>query len=388
MSNQPLLFWLGSFTPLSLAELTSLLPAVQWQNVTDQILSTADSLEFGIDQLMNRLGGTIKILRQIQLLDTTTTSDLENQVVDYLSQKSDSRVEFAICSLNRNHLPAVDNKVIKDKLIDRAVKSRFVEVGESGLSSAVWSHHKVTEIICIHLPSSNQTLLAETIACQNVDDWTLRDRGKPYASGQRGLLPPKLARMMVNLAVGNQPNPNSVLVDPFCGSGTVLMEGLTIGVGHVIGGDSDPQAVLDCKRNLDWFAQAVPHTNPIGTFEVKPADATHLELARSVNYLVTEPFMGKARFLPRQVPAIVKGLQKLYLGAFKNWTRFLLPGAKIVFIFPRFMTDGGQSLDAATGLLDKLAELGYTATSGKLDYSRPQADLVRQIYQFVYQPKK
>ena len=388
MSHQPLLFWLGSFAQLSQAELNSVLPDVEWQKITPQILATTNDLPLTSDQLINRLGGIVKILRQIELIDVTTTPELETKIVDYLSRSGDHKINFAITGLDRDHLEPISPKTIKDKLTDQGIKSRFVDSGENGLSSAVWSHHKVTEIVCIHLPSTNQTLLAETIACQNVDDWTLRDRGKPYVSSSKGLLPPKLARIMVNLAVGPKPSQNSTLVDPFSGSGTVLMEALTVGVSRVIGSDADQEAVQDTQRNLAWFAQAVPHSNKIGEFDTMLADATHLTLTQPVEYLVTEPFMGKARFQPPQIPGIVKGLQKLYLGAFKNWTQFLAPGTKVVFVFPSFVTDSGQNIDTASELLDKLAMLGYTLTSGKLDYSRPQAGVIRQIYQFVYQKTK
>ena len=56
------------------------------------------------------------------------------------------------------------------------------------------------------------------------------------------MIPPKLARTMINLAVGEN-DPKSITVfDPFCGTGTILMEGLMVGV-TVMGSDLDHEAV-------------------------------------------------------------------------------------------------------------------------------------------------
>ena len=54
-------------------------------------------------------------------------------------------------------------------------------------------------------------------------EWYKRDRLKPFADGKKGMLPPKVARIMVNLALGKSYKSSQVLLDPFCGSGTTCV---------------------------------------------------------------------------------------------------------------------------------------------------------------------
>jgi tRNA (guanine10-N2)-dimethyltransferase len=59
---------------------------------------------------------------------------------------------------------------------------------------------------------------------------------------------PKLARCMVNLA---RVKPGSLVLDPFCGSGSILMEAGAIGC-RVYGSDVKDQMVKGCLSNLDY----------------------------------------------------------------------------------------------------------------------------------------
>jgi len=46
----------------------------------------------------------------------------------------------------------------------------------------------------------------------------------------------------------------------------------------------------------------------------------------------TQPFLGKQTPNLKKIDNLYLGLEKLYLGAFKNWRQFLKPDAKIVII--------------------------------------------------------
>ncbi len=386
MSASRLLFLLGSFADLSRAEVAKVLPNVELTTVTSQIVAADFVTTPDPVQLMQRLGGTIKIMTEIAQAATSDTQVLTQKIGEILTQTDQHKITFAISESGRDHLEPVDPGQVKNLLQTAGFSARYVESGNLGLSSAVLSHHKVTEINLIYQPDTKNTILATTVAFQDIDDWTRRDRGKPYALHEKGLLPPKIARIMVNLAIGADDVTDKVLLDPFCGSGTILMEALHLGVNQVVGSDLDQEAVAGAKQNLAWYQLTYPKSKP-GQWEVLGADAAHINPQTQIDYLVSEPFMGKINFNPAKAAGTFKGLQKLYLGAFKNWTNILQPGAKVIFILPELMLDQHRSLSTADGLLDKLEAIGYTATSGKLAYSRPQAQVIRQIYQFVYQPK-
>ena len=95
--------------------------------------------------------------------------------------------------------------------------------------------------------------------------WFKRDRTKPYSDRHKGLLPPKIARILVNLAVGQVDPEGKTLLDPFCGSGTILLEAGVMKM-RLFGNDLDPVQTAGAKRNLDFFGL----TSKLMTGQKKP----------------------------------------------------------------------------------------------------------------------
>lgn len=74
-----------------------------------------------------------------------------------------------------------------------------------------------------------------------------RPRKKPFF--HPSAMPSKLARCMVNLAYAKA---ESLLLDPFCGTGTSLIEATYIGC-HALGVDAQKRMVLGAQKNLRFF---------------------------------------------------------------------------------------------------------------------------------------
>jgi tRNA (guanine10-N2)-dimethyltransferase len=89
-------------------------------------------------------------------------------------------------------------------------------------------------------------ILALTIGVQDIDWYNRRDYGRPARSAKVGMLPPKLAQVMVNTTKA------STVYDPFCGTGVVLQEALLMG-RLAVGSDLSPEMVEASRRNLDWL---------------------------------------------------------------------------------------------------------------------------------------
>ncbi|MEX0895977.1 MAG: hypothetical protein WDZ94_03490 [Patescibacteria group bacterium] len=370
---------LGNTPSLSRAELTRLLPNT---TITD-IDPTIAAIELDSDELAQNLllrsGGVVKIARAITTLKTTDEDTINTTITEHLLQQDEGKITFAIAELGRDHLPALSAATIKQSLKTAGKKVRYQETTRHGLSAAVLSHKTVTEIIAIH--AQTETLLCQTIAVQNIDHWTLKDRSKPYADRKKGMLPPKVARMLVNIAIGSD-QAQGVLLDPFCGSGTILMEAMELGCS-VVASDTDTDAVLGTQRNLKWFAQEAGINTE---WSVQQADATKIDPQQPIHYLVTEPYLGKPKPQKDQVKNIFTGLHKMYLGAFKHWSKILQPGAQIVIIFPRARASQlGLKEDVTLHkLIDKLDSLGYTTLSEPVIYQRPQASIAREVYHLEF----
>ena len=94
-------------------------------------------------------------------------------------------------------------------------------------------------------------------------------------------MPAKLARCMVNLA---QPKKDDLLLDPFSGTGSILVEAWLIGC-YVVGFDVQPHMMKGSLQNLSYYG-----VKPEG---IAIADARNLPVAR-VDCVVTDPPYGRS----------------------------------------------------------------------------------------------
>jgi len=199
--------------------------------------------------------------------------------------------------------------------------------------------------------------------------WAKRDREKPYYDRRLGLLPPKIARILVNLAIKNTDPKGKVLLDPFCGSGTILMEAGLLGLS-LIGNDLDMGQLTGAKRNLNWLGLSA---------ELFNADAVKVsfQIKKPVDFIATEPYMGKLTVRPDRLPDLARGLKKLYLGCLKDWAKILVPGGRVVMVFPVFEFLG--KIYQTGSVIDDSHLLDYNIEARGIMYYRPQAKVRREI---------
>jgi tRNA (guanine10-N2)-dimethyltransferase len=106
---------------------------------------------------------------------------------------------------------------------------------------------------------------------------------------------PRLARAMVNLSGARL---GSRFLDPFCGSGGILIEARLIGC-DTIGIDIDLQMVKGSKTNL--------HAITSGSYDVVEGDARHLSMAE-VDAVATDPPYGRSSSTKgKETSALVEG---------------------------------------------------------------------------------
>jgi tRNA (guanine10-N2)-dimethyltransferase len=107
-------------------------------------------------------------------------------------------------------------------------------------------------------------------------------------------MPAKLARCMVNLA---QPRSGEAVLDPFCGTGSILLEAGLIGC-EILGVDVKRQMVKGTLKNLTYYG-----VDPLG---VLVGDARRLPLIGSkVDCVVTDPPYGVSATTLRLDPHVV-----------------------------------------------------------------------------------
>lgn len=242
-------------------------------------------------------------------------------------------------------------------------KGRFVIAkDEFGLTPVVNQKHRIDEFFL----DINNHQVWKTVWVHNFEHWIKKDRRMPHIDPKAGMLPPKIARSMVNLVPLTPAG--KTLVDPFCGSGRVLVEAAEVGY-QIGGGDIIADQAQDTIDNLSSM-------NFSGQIEV--LDATHLSTKFSaIDAIVTEPFLGKSKFRPDEIRYLVPGLEKLYLGCLKDWLKVLKTGGFVVMVFPWF-TDG-HKVYKTSEIIDGKLKLSYNPVKRAIFYSRPDAEVKREV---------
>ena len=212
------------------------------------------------------------------------------------------------------------------------------------------------------LVSFERIYLAKTLTVQDFEDYGRRDYQRPIRDSKIGMLPPKVAQIMINLAqVGENytKSPNHAILDPFVGSGTIVQEAMIMGF-RALGSDISEKAVENAEKNLSWIKNR--YKLPPNKFEVFTSDVSDLKknLPKvTCEAIVTEGTLGPTYAVAPDIKEIHKnfaGLVKIYTTAFKIFKTILGEGKRVVIAFPAYRT--GNSY-VTFPIVDKVLDLGY-----------------------------
>lgn len=383
MNAYAYLFVPGRTPLLSLHELHAMLPGADITDAGSCILVSSPK-ELNPASLISELGGIVKIA----VVRGRITHITAEELLPFLSaSESGGRVTFGISMYTDAAVPVTELlHEIKDRLTDSGVSGRYVAGhGKEPLSSVVVSKEHVTELIIAG--KEGEFTVGTTESVQDFEQWSSRDRGRRFADAKAGMLPVKVARMVVNIALGADSAGKSLL-DPFCGMGTIVAEAYLRGA-HSWGSDVSPEAVEKARENI---RDLIETTNAKDTDEPQffVEDATHVSghfESERLDAIVTEPYMGPTSLgdtrksvtvSPDKIRNTLKGLGKLYIGALRDWKIILKPGATVVITIPTY-TIGGREY-AVKNVIDRCENFGYTKLAGPIEYSRPQATVKRNFY--------
>lgn len=342
----------------------------------------------------NRLGGMVKFCKILLELETTKweeiTGFLSKSVPQQAKNLDEGRLTMGLSVYGlKTNIRSINNTGIKLK---KAVKTtgrsiRIVPNKESALNSAQVLHNKLTHRLgweLVFVRDGNKTIVAQSIAVQDIEKYAARDQNRPFRDAQIGMLPPKLAQIIINLTGAKA---GETICDPFCGSGVLLQEALLIGAG-VIGSDINPRMVEYSKKNLDWLSQADEKICPGGikpstNYKVELADATKRKFAG--DYIACEIYLGQPLSTlpdPEKLAKIASECDKLLKNFLENVAKQQEAGFKLSIAVPAWKTKKGF-LHLET--LDKLSDLGYNrlkfvhASNEELIYHRSGQIVAREL---------
>ena len=249
------IFQLGNHPDLSLREITSVFPYLEKKHALGQefflFSSSKEIPEENAQKLFNALGGSIRLAK---ILEREPTPE---SIAEYLHEKvPEGKIHFALSFFpekkeTKKWLFRIKELLKKQERSIRFLNRNFQNI-DSGAAykEGVSRKEKRIEILI------GENFIAQTLGVQHVEAFARRDFKKPVRDMQVGMLPPKLALMMVNFA-RKEGNPPSRIWDPFCGTGTILVEGKYLG-SEVFGSDISPDMISASKQNLQHFFYDFP----------------------------------------------------------------------------------------------------------------------------------
>jgi tRNA G10 N-methylase Trm11 len=389
-------FILGRNPKLSLAELFAVF---ERDNVQHTLI--ANNKEFAIfdikqkinaKELINKLGGTIKIGEIL----TDTTADLLAQTIQQLLPVTDKKIIFGINDYTGKTKPINLSKQIK-KETDQSIRFVFPQAGAKYLSSVATEKNKLLTATGAEFnlflsnkgffaraqndsqPQSATILVGKTSAVQPFETFSKFDYGRPGRDAESGMLPPKVATMMLNLS---QANIDDELLDPFCGSGTILQQAFLLGFKNITGTDLSAKAIEDSQQNIAWLEQQTSQKSRINVQQLDARQLTQEIAPKSINAIVTEPFLGKPIWGNEQIAEIkkqVRELEAFYIGVLKQLNAVLKNNGTIIIIIPSFIIKN-QIFNIDISKL--IAKTDLTLTD-KWQYSRPGQHVIRNIYKLT-----
>jgi tRNA G10 N-methylase Trm11 len=179
----------------------------------------------------------------------------------------------------------------------------------------------------------------DIIAKQDIKDFEKKEIQKPYVEGKNGMVPSKLAKIMVNLAVGTN---TTTIYDPYCGTGSILIEALLQGY-NVIGTDINPEVIEGCKKNLNWVSKEYGVENKSELFVNNAASlAEQLVREKETIAISTEPYLGSAWSKPVQKNVrntkTIAHVDKLIISSIRSLSKILKNKERLVIMIPSFKT--------------------------------------------------
>ncbi|HZL07932.1 MAG TPA: hypothetical protein VFC50_01935 [Candidatus Dormibacteraeota bacterium] len=378
---------LGRQPALGLAEVESLYGADKLQPVGKQaVVVDVDPCLLAFD----RLGGSLKFCKILTTLETTNWGKIEKFLFEvspgHSQQMPEGKMQLGLSlyGFNETAQRITATGLSLKKAIRKTGRSvRLIPNQAAELNSAQVIHNHLTgatgwELVFIR--SGDKTIIGQTVKVQDIEAYSKRDRGRPKRDAKVGMLPPKLAQIILNLAAGQipeeklesicdipagQPIPRRFLgqtvLDPFCGTGVILQEALLMGY-DIAGSDLEARMVDYTRQNISWLEEL--YGIKTADYDLAAADATQHEWSQEPDLIASETYLGRPFTAPpgSEILAQTASDCNLIIKKFlRNIHGQIKPGTRICLAVPAWQTRAGQFKHLP--LIDQIGDLGYNRVS-------------------------
>jgi len=360
---------------------------------------------------VQRLGGVPKAGKIVAELPKSDWHQVSQKIVQYYLNEWSSfegKITLGISAYDFNADIREIQKtgiILKQKLKRSGISLRLVPNSDPALNSAVSHHNKLglspnkVELLVVRAKDGKVTI-AESTGSQNITAYAKRDQERPKRDAFVGMLPPKLAQIMINLAIGSptdnggraadvtyrsnplqpksnqEPGPLSDLarsriaeesasrgeqekariLDPFCGTGVILQEAVLMGYS-AYGTDLSEKMVHYSRENLEWLAD-IYHTQFEWTLD--EGDAMNMKWKPPIDAVVAETYLGQpfsAPPSPAKLDEVMRNCNHIITEFLKNLLPQIEPGTPICIAIPAWSDKNGHFNHLP--LVSTIARFGY-----------------------------
>ena len=353
---------LGRQPAIGIAELERLFDDVHWFSDSSATFSAA---AFDIQ----RLGGTVKAGTVVAELPRGDWRQASMKLVQAYVQAwatHEGKITLGISAYGFGVSPRDVQKtgiILKSKLKEKGVSLRLVPNDDAALSTATAHHNKLglsnnkVELLVVR-GRGGKVIIAESTGSQNITSLAKRDQERPARDAFVGMLPPKLAQIMLNLSgVSDEKSVDTPRVlDPFCGTGVVLQEAALLGY-LPYGTDLSEKMVDYSRRNMQWLVDKY-HVAP--DYDIEYGDAMDTSWTQPIDAVVCETYLGQPFSAPPSPTKLtqVRGNCDHIISTFlKNIGSQIQPGTPLCVAVPAWNDGNGNFTHLP--LIKKLDQLGF-----------------------------
>ena len=351
---------LGRQPEISIAELEALFRSVK--KISNNLAVFEENT---VKPNIDRLGGSLKIAEKIV-----------NKPLDFLRELPEGKITLGISDYSgyaSKKTATIEALKLKKILVRHGRSVRVVENKEAILSTATSLHNG----LCgknerkIELIKVNNDWY-KVIDVQDIDAYTKRDQARPARDAKVGMLPPKLAQILINLC--GSLKAGSRILDPFCGTGVVLQEALLMGY-VAYGTDLSERMVEYSERNLKHFG--------FEGYMVEVGDATSFRWSQPIDAVACEGYLGKP-FSRMSTDMELKEqkieCKSIVLGFLKNILSQIESDTPVTIAVPAWLRENGiyERMD----ILDDINDMGYNVNNKSREgllYHRENQVVARDI---------
>ena len=349
---------LGRQPEISIAELEALF---------DKVRKISERLAvFGAESpKIERLGGSLKIAKKI-----------EGKPLEYMANLPDGKITLGVSDYSKgaSRKTAVTEALKLKKILVRHGRSvRVVENKDAALSTAASLHNGLSgknERKVEFIKVNNDWY--RVVGVQDIDAYAKRDQVRPARDAKVGMLPPKLAQILINLC--GQLKPGAMVLDPFCGTGVVLQEALLMGY-CAYGTDISERMVEYSDKNLKYF--------DLKNYRVEVGDATKFQWQQLIDAVACEGYLGKPfSKIPTEMELKEQKQEcgAIVLGFLKNLAKQIKSGISVTIAVPAWLRLDG--VYERLNIIDEIQNMGYNVENKSregLFYHRENQVVARDI---------